>query len=150
MDVRRESLAATVASLVMFCTAEAAACPICIPYPKTTLADLFIESESVVMVREDGERPYVFLPVEILKGSSQVQFGPYTTGGAINMITTEVPDLMPPIRYKHYLVDLNETRVIWIQARVRRSLFWVFESSFDNCVRTLRLGDDANAASDEP
>ncbi|NAY90360.1 TonB-dependent receptor [Muricauda sp. JGD-17] len=30
--------------------------------------------------------------VEILKGSSQVQFGPYTTGGAINMISTEVPD----------------------------------------------------------
>lgn len=30
--------------------------------------------------------------VEILKGSSQVQFGPYTTGGAINMISSEVPD----------------------------------------------------------
>ncbi|MGB5237813.1 MAG: TonB-dependent receptor [Flavobacteriaceae bacterium] len=30
--------------------------------------------------------------VEILKGSSQVQFGPFTTGGAINMISTEVPD----------------------------------------------------------
>ncbi len=30
--------------------------------------------------------------VEILKGSSQIQYGPYTTGGAINMLSTEVPE----------------------------------------------------------
>jgi len=30
--------------------------------------------------------------VEILKGSSQIQYGPFTTGGALNLVSTPIPD----------------------------------------------------------
>ncbi len=44
------------------------ACLVCIPYPKKTGADYLIASDSVVLAREDPERPFHFAPVAVLEG----------------------------------------------------------------------------------
>ena len=46
----------------------APACQICFPVPKKSIADYLIEAETVVLAREDPERPFYFAPVATLKG----------------------------------------------------------------------------------
>lgn len=60
--------------LAIFCTfilqvPSAQACTICVPYPERTLADRLLAHDEIIFAREMDNSPYVFYPVETLRGA---------------------------------------------------------------------------------
>ncbi len=89
--------------------------------PNISLRGTKAERSSKITIMEDGilasPAPYsapaaYYFPnsarmhaVEVLKGSSQVQYGPFTTGGAVNMVSTPIPNKFTGILDASYGVN---------------------------------------------
>ncbi|MDJ0958751.1 MAG: hypothetical protein QNI91_17930 [Arenicellales bacterium] len=48
------------------------ACAICVPYPTKTAADYLVESDTAVLARENPDKPWSYIPIEILKGETSL------------------------------------------------------------------------------
>ena len=69
-DAFRRALMAVLAAVVMSAAIvdTASAHPILVPRPTQTLADRLLESDSVILAREDPQRPFHYAVVDTLKG----------------------------------------------------------------------------------
>ena len=93
--------------------------------PNISIRGTSPERSSKIAIMEDGilisPAPYsassaYYFPsvarmqaIEVLKGSSQIQYGPYTTGGAINFVSTEIPQKFrgKTVSYTHLTLPTN-------------------------------------------
>ena len=66
--LRSRILLPGLAFLVCLLLRTADACQVCIPMPVKTLADRLLEADALVLAREDPERPFHYVMVEVLKG----------------------------------------------------------------------------------
>jgi hypothetical protein len=61
-------LAATIVLVFALWAPSARACVLCLPYPKKTSADYIVESDTVILARENPASRFYYTPVETLKG----------------------------------------------------------------------------------
>jgi Fe(3+) dicitrate transport protein len=66
--------------------------------------------------------------IEVLKGSSQIKYGPYTIGGAINLITTAIPRSFKGLVQANYGSFGTNQQRIWI-GDSQKNVDYVFEAN---------------------
>lgn len=64
--------------------------------------------------------------VEVLKGSSQIKYGPYTIGGAINLLSTAIPSSFQGFAHLTYGSFGTNQQRLWI-GDSRKNIDYVFE-----------------------
>ena len=65
--------------------------------------------------------------IEILKGSSQVQYGPFTTGGVINMLSTSIPEESLKANFQTSYGSFNSSQIHSSIGQSSRYLSYLFE-----------------------
>ena len=65
--------------------------------------------------------------VEILKGSSQVQYGPFTTGGVINMISTTIPEENVKAKFQSSYGSYNSNQIYTSIGQSSENISYVIE-----------------------
>ncbi len=64
--------------------------------------------------------------VEVLKGSSQIKYGPYTIGGAINLLSTSIPSSFKAFAQASYGSFGNNQQRVWV-GDSKKNFDYVFE-----------------------
>ena len=85
--------------------------------------------------------------IEILKGSSQVQYGPFTTGGAINLVSTAIPDEFSA-QLRTSLGSFNTGQVYTSVGQSSEQVGYVLEYLNMNSDGFKRLGGNDNTGFD--
>ena len=81
--------------------------------------------------------------VEVLKGSSQIKYGPYTIGGAVNLVSTAIPNTFKGFAQIAYGSFATNQQRIWV-GDSRKNFEYVFEMNriASNGFKQLENGDN--------
>ena len=81
--------------------------------------------------------------VEVLKGSSQIKYGPYTIGGAVNLVSTAIPNTFKGYAQIAYGSFATNQQRIWV-GDSRKNFDYVFEVNriTSNGFKQLENGDN--------
>lgn len=80
--------------------------------------------------------------IEILKGSSQVQYGPFTTGGVINMISSSLPEEGLKARFQTTYGSYNSSQIHSSLGQSSEHLSFLFEYLSMSSDGFKRLNED--------